>query len=156
VRTTLVTTVSLVALFAFGSGFAAPVPKEDPVKAELNKLNGLWKVTSMQKAGVETVEEDSAELLLTFKNGEFRWGEDSQPFGKIASIDPSRSPREVDYTYNRGSDKDKVQKAIYTLDADTFMDCFGEAESDRPTEFKSTAENGYTLVKYKRVKKKDN
>jgi uncharacterized protein (TIGR03067 family) len=155
VRTTLVTAISLVALFAFGSGFAAPVPKEDPVKAELNKLNGLWKVTSMQKAGVELVQEDSAEQLLTFKNGEFTWGDASEPFGKILSIDPSRSPREVDYTYNHGPDKDKRHKAIYSLDGDTFMDCFGEAEGDRPTEFKSTADNGYTLVKYKRVKKKE-
>jgi uncharacterized protein (TIGR03067 family) len=132
------------------------VPKEDPAKAELTRLNGTWKVVSFQRAGVEQIENDT-EKTITFKNGEFTWGGSDEPFGKIVSIDPTKTPKEVDYTYTRGPLKDKRQKGIYTLDGDTFVDCFpeGAADSERPTEFKSTKENGLTLVTYKRIKKKD-
>jgi uncharacterized protein (TIGR03067 family) len=142
--------------FAFGSAGAAPVPKEDPAKAELTKLNGTWEVVSYVRAGVE-VDPDELEKRVTFKNGEYTWGNGDEPDGKIVTIDPSKKPKEVDYTPNDGPNKDKKQRAIYQLDGDTFTDCFdGEnPDAERPKEFKSTKENGLTLVKYKRVKRKD-
>jgi uncharacterized protein (TIGR03067 family) len=153
VRSTFAAIGSLLALFAFGAAGAAPVPKEDPAKAELAKLNGTWEVVSYVRAGVERDVEPGE--TITFKNGEFTWGDATGPDGRIASIDPSKTPKELDYTY--GAATDKKQKAIYQLDGDTFVDCFysGEMEDVRPKEFKSTKENGLTLIKYKRLKKKD-
>jgi uncharacterized protein (TIGR03067 family) len=152
VRFTLATLALLVAPFAF-TGVAAPVPKEDPAKAELDKLNGTWEITSFMRAGEERLE-DIGDKVIRFKNGEFTWGDNDEPSGKVASIDPSKTPKELDYTYE--GQEGKPQKAIYKLDKDTFTDCFNEKDpATRPKEFKSTEENGLTVVTYKRVKKKD-
>jgi uncharacterized protein (TIGR03067 family) len=154
VRPTFAAIGSLLALFVFGAAGAAPVPKEDPARAELARLNGTWEMVSHVQAGVERPVE-GAGITITFKNGEFTWGDASSPGGRIASIDPSKTPKELDYTY--GAATDKKQKAIYQLDGDTFVDCFysGEMDGERPKEFKSTKENGLTVIKYKRLKKKD-
>jgi len=146
----------LAVLVACGVLHAAPVPKDmrEAAKLELGRLDGTWRVTSMQVGGVEVVGERT-ELLIEYKNGEFAWVNADSHAGKIAVIDPSRTPKEVDYTFKDGPDQGKVLKAIYKLDGDTLTDCFGPAGTDRPKEFKSTAENGLYLITYKRVKKED-
>jgi uncharacterized protein (TIGR03067 family) len=133
---------------------AAPVPKEDPTKAELSKLDGTWQVTSFKMKGIELIDKlPQEQLLITFKNGEFSWANEGGASGKIVVIDPSKTPKEVDYTYTEGEDKGKTSKAIYKLDGDTFTDCFGPAGSARPKEFTSTDENDQMVLVYKRVKK---
>jgi uncharacterized protein (TIGR03067 family) len=139
----------------------APVPGDakDDAKAELGRLAGTWQLVSYKKEGVELLEgqDDPPEIVITFKkDGTFEWGNGAGSPGKIALIDPSKKPKEVDYLFTEGKDKDKTQKAIYKLDGDTFTDCFTEAgAAERPTEFKSTKDNGYTIIVYKRIKRKD-
>jgi uncharacterized protein (TIGR03067 family) len=134
---------------------AAPIPKEtDAAKAELEKLNGTWEVTSIKIQGLEMVDKLGEKLFITFKNGEFTWSNGEQP-GKIVFIDPAKTPKQIDYTYTEGRNKSKTQKAIYKLDGDTFTDCFGDADDDaRPKDFTSTKDNEQTVMVYKRVKKK--
>jgi len=132
----------------------APVPK-DPAKEELEELNGSWKLISEKIHGVEVLDQVKMERFITFKNGEFTWSHDGAPAGKIVTIDPSQTPKEVDYTYKEGVDKGKTHKAIYKLYVDTFVDCFGPAGSARPTEFQSTRYNNLTVMVCKRVKEKD-
>ncbi len=139
----------------------APVPADakDEAKAELGRLAGTWQVVSYVKDGVELVEgqDDPVEILITFKkDGTFEWVKGGGDGGRVEHIDPSKKPKEVDYAFADGDNKDKTQKAIYKLDGDTFTDCFTEPGSkDRPTEFKSTKDNGCSMAVYKRVKKKD-
>lgn len=140
-------------------GFATPAPvpaAKDDSDSELAKLAGTWKVVSWKRAGVEQVTEDTPDQLIEFKkDGKFEWIENASGKGKIARIDPTKKPKEIDYTFAGGDLDGKTQKALYKLDGDTFSDCFGEPGTDRPTEFKSTKENGYSIVVYKRVKRKD-
>ncbi|HSQ56069.1 MAG TPA: TIGR03067 domain-containing protein [Gemmata sp.] len=133
---------------------AAPTPKDPrtPAKIDLDRLDGTWRVTSIQVAGAET-HANGQELLITFKNGEFAWGNGGGNAGKITAIDPSRNPKEITYTFHDGPDKGMVLKGIYKFDGDTFTDCFGRAGGERPAKFSSTQENGYYLMTYERVKK---
>lgn len=137
----------------------APVPKDAVVdaKTELARLVGTWKVTSYHRDGVEVIGNDSGGLTITFdKDGAFTWGNDHEPSGKIARIDPSKNPKEIDYLFTAGERKGKTMKAIYKLDAETFTDCCAaEGEDTRPKEFKSTGDNRFHLLAYKRVKKDD-
>jgi len=148
------------ALFVSGSAAPAPVPADkDEAKAELERLAGTWKVVSIKKEGVELIadQDDPPELVITFKkDGSFEWAKKGGDPGMISNIDPSKKPKEVDYVFSAGDNKGKTQKAIYKLDGDTFSDCFTEVgEKERPTEFKSTKTNGYTVIVYKRMKKVD-
>ena len=73
--------------------------------------------------------------------------------GKVARIDPTKNPKEIDYLFNEGSNKGKTQKGIYKFDGDTYTDCCSEPGGERPTEFKSTKENGWEIMVFKRIKK---
>jgi uncharacterized protein (TIGR03067 family) len=144
------------ALIIPGCIFTAPVPTQKDPKDEMEELNGTWKLISKKIQGIEAICKNEKEAFITFKNGEYAWGQGGGQPGKIVGIDPSKSPKEVDYMYTDGVDKGKTYKAIYNrLNADTFTDCFGPAGADRPREFNSTRDNQLTVMVYIRVKKKD-
>ena len=137
---------------------AAPVPpgaKETP-ETELAKLVGQWKVTSRTAAGTETVAAAGQETILIFKKeGVFTWEGTGEDMGKIAKIDPSKNPKEIDYLFTAGAYKGQTQKGFYKFEGDTFTDCCSPVGDARPTEFKSSKENGYEIMVAKRVKQKD-
>jgi uncharacterized protein (TIGR03067 family) len=115
----------------------------------------MWKVTSWKGSSASELLNMKDEWIITFKNGECAWTGVVGPAGKITRIDPTKMPKEVDYVYTDGDQKGKIQKAIYKLDGDTFIECLNtNDEETRPKEFKSTWANGQSLVVYERVKAK--
>jgi uncharacterized protein (TIGR03067 family) len=146
-------TITLATLFALVTAHAAPIPKDTrpPAQIELDRLEGTWQVTSYLVGGRETIT-DRNPMFVTFKKGAFSWG-DSTPSGKIAKIDPTKTPKEVDYTLGSDTNPGQPVRAIYRLEGDVFIDCFHLSGGDRPKEFSSTPENGYTLMTYRRMKK---
>jgi uncharacterized protein (TIGR03067 family) len=127
----------------------APAP---PDKDELKKLEGTWEIVSYEKDGLKIPDELLKELpRVTFKGNTYTWSDDNRP-GKIAKIDPTKKPKTIDYEVTGGDDKGQIELGIYTLEGDTFMDCFAPHGKDRPTEFSAKEGSGQTLIKYKRVK----
>lgn len=140
----------------------APIPKDQKgaaVKADLEKLEGMWRVVSYQKNGVER----DAELLelmgtVTFKGRDYTWGENETPSGTIDDLDPTATPKRVTYQARKvGDEAPPKEYGIYMLSGDVFIDCFSTTgdEKDRPTEFVSKPKSGVVLVMYKRVRKED-
>ncbi len=150
----------VVALLISGAAVPAPVPPPPKVtpEIELARLTGRWKVVSRQQAGVEVVAAQAGvpESILSFsKTGGFAFEPAEDEMGKIVRIEPTKNPKEIDYLFTRGAYKDKTQKGFYKLEGDTFTDCCTKPGQDRPTEFKSTKENGYEIMVITRVKKDD-
>jgi uncharacterized protein (TIGR03067 family) len=151
----------VLALAFCGSSTPAPVPPppKDTPKLELARLAGRWKLVSRITAGEELVLNNpnaGGEMIAVFKeDGTFAWEGGVENLGKIARIDPSKSPKEIDYEFKEGGSKGKTQKALYKLEGDTYSDCCTEPGEDRPTEFKSTKENGYEIMVFQRIKKND-
>lgn len=134
---------------------AAPVPlgAKDTPASELAKLEGTWEITACDFAGRES--SGHVGMRITVTKDEFAWG-NAAVAGKVARIDPAKSPREIDYQFTEGPDAGKTAKGIYKLAGDTLTECCPPPGADaRPTEFKSTAENGCYLLTFKRVKKTD-
>ena len=71
---------------------------------------------------------------------------------KIA-IDPSKTPKTIDYQMTGGFTKGKTQLGIYELDGDTFKACFGKPGAERPADFTSKPGDGHTLSVWQREKK---
>jgi uncharacterized protein (TIGR03067 family) len=67
--------------------------------------------------------------------------------------DDSKTPREVDSSFDDGMGNKVTIQSIYEVKDNTMRVC-GALGKARPKEFSSTAENGYELVTYKRSKKK--
>jgi uncharacterized protein (TIGR03067 family) len=147
--------LSVLALLLVSGLTAAPVPKEDKdaVKNELAKLQGSWRIVSYEIDGVKLPDEAIKDMVVTFKDSDYSF-EDSKTTGTIASIDPTKKPKQIDYKLCSGDEEGKTELAIYELDGDKFKDCIAKPGKDRPTVFTARCGTGQSLIVYERVKKK--
>jgi uncharacterized protein (TIGR03067 family) len=67
------------------------------------------------------------------------------------TIDPSTSPKSIDYMNTAGSNKGKTQLGIYEFDGDQLTVCVASPGAVRPTTFNSEKGAGHTLTAWKRI-----
>jgi uncharacterized protein (TIGR03067 family) len=128
--------------------------KEDPVREELKKLQGTWRVVSMEQNGAKVfIPNPGAAYTVVIKGKSyvFKMGNRVVVQGTF-TINPSRKPKTMDCVPSSGSDKGKVQKSIYELRGDTMKECGALAGKNRPTEFAAGRGSGHILAIYKRMK----
>jgi uncharacterized protein (TIGR03067 family) len=135
-----------------------PTPKSttsDLVKAELAKLEGTWKAVSCRRDGKEWPAEKVAQKSsLTFKGSSYCFSSGAK--GRITMIDPTATPKTINYLNDDDDSEEGVQRAIYKLEGDTFIDCIVWGYNARPKDFASMEGSGHILVKYKRAPEKQN
>ena len=68
------------------------------------------------------------------------------------TIDPSKTPRTIDYQMTDGWTKGKKQLGIYELEGDTVKFCFGAPDGERPADFTSKPGDRRTLSVWQRKK----
>ena len=68
------------------------------------------------------------------------------------TVDPTKTPKEMDVKPTGGPLKGKLVKAIYKLDGDVLTICYDHTGGDRPTKFESKPDTTVLLVSYKRAK----
>jgi uncharacterized protein (TIGR03067 family) len=133
---------------------AAPGPK-DKEKDDLKKFEGDWVVKSWEQRGqafpnlVDTA---------TWKIKGDKYTLDMQGMVEEGTIklDAGKKPTAIDLDITAGNDKGKLQVGVYKIDGDTITMCLAwPAAADRPTDFTSTADNGWILITMKRSKKDD-
>jgi uncharacterized protein (TIGR03067 family) len=69
------------------------------------------------------------------------------------TLDPSKSPKTIDYRITGGPTAGKAQLGIYELDEETVKFCFSSPGQARPTDFTTKAGDGRTFSVWKRDKK---
>src|SRR5947209_8618467 len=115
------------ACLAGSSVMAAGGPKEDAVKKDLDKLQGIWAWRATEIEGKENNSERAQAVagnaVHTVKGD--KWKTEMVIFGTRASysgsikIDPSSTPKKIDFTYDKsGPNAGKTMLGIYEVDGD--------------------------------------
>ena len=88
---------------------------------------------------------------LTFDDaGNWKVEIDGKVVGEgTATIDPSKKPKTIDYTFTKGEGAGAKFFAIYELNGDSFRHC-GVLKGTRPSEFSSRAGSGQILTTFRR------
>jgi hypothetical protein len=68
-------------------------------------------------------------------------------------LDPSKSPRHIDYEVLEGPAKGGTMQGIYELEGNTVKFCFGPPGGERPSKFESQLGERRTFSVWKKKKK---
>jgi uncharacterized protein (TIGR03067 family) len=143
-------------LTAFSAAFAADPPKEDATKAEAAKLQGTWQVTKLtDETEVAAPAKEIEEWTFEFKGDQLTIRQTKDNSGHVTkyTLDPSKKPKAIDI-----QEADLGSEGIYKLDGDDLAICVvaggrNGRTAARPSEFKASKPNKYSLFVLKKVKK---
>ncbi len=132
---------------------AGAVDEADPLKEELIKLEGVWKCVSIEWGGVKQ-EELARDYKLVLKGDTFKTISKGNVLdeGRVTRRDPTKNPKEFDFTYTGGRSKGRTMVGIYSLQADTYICCSAHIDLGRPKEFATIPGSRQSLTVYKRDK----
>jgi uncharacterized protein (TIGR03067 family) len=121
-------------------------------KKALEAIQGKWTILSVERDGKADAKwTDGVRLMegdkytLTPKDG--------TPVSGTFKLDPSKTPKTIDFVPGAGQFKGKTLAGIYALEGDTLKICFATEEGKpRPTEFTSKPGSGTMLAIHKKIK----
>jgi uncharacterized protein (TIGR03067 family) len=129
---------------------------KEAAKRELQRLQGGWIVVALETNGEKTKPEDLKQRTIFIGADAFLF-KDGKEIMQVAKLklDPTKTPRRVNAEIMKGPNKGDVMLGIYELKGDTLRICFDQDGSDRPTEFKTTANSNLTCIVCTRVPRAD-
>jgi uncharacterized protein (TIGR03067 family) len=133
-------------------GFVLPALADDKKEPDLKPFVGGWTIEKAELGGMDITEHLKAMKFDIREGGKYTAVLGEEKDEGSFTIDPSKSPKEMDITSTGGPNKDKLIKAIYKLDGDTMTVCYELGGGDRPKQFESKKDTKGLLVTYKRKK----
>ena len=127
---------------------------DDPAKDDKDKIQGTWQTVSIAVDGKEEPAEAATSSKTIFQADNYTQTVKERAIEKgMFALDPSKSPKAIDFAIKKGADRGKNQVGIYLLDGDDLKICVAPAgASTRPAEFASKPGTGSALVVLKRAK----
>ena len=157
------TILASLAAFAFAVGRDAQSAvqtrdaKAAAIQADYAALTGTWQLVKSVVDGTLVPQAEVEKTVLVTDDDEFRFPKDAgvgtAPLGKF-TIDPSKTPKQVDSTSFSGPEKGQVSLGIYeVLDAKNKRACWAKPGKPRPTSFDSTTGSGWTVQDWRLITK---
>ena len=151
----LATSVASFLFAGVGLLSAADDTKDEAIRKDLKNVTGTWTVTSREADGAKSPAEALKGVMVKVAaDGTATVTKDGAIVRKVkwVNMDPTQKMKTVDVEVIEGDEKGKTLLAIYRIDGDKFTFCVAKSGKDRPTEFKTEAESGRSLVTYSRSK----
>jgi uncharacterized protein (TIGR03067 family) len=143
-----------VLVLAAGLSVAADDSKKESLEMDYAKLEGTWRVVSLEVEGVKIPEETIKDSRLIIKGKEFTMKEKIATYRGSLIIDPSKKPTTIDLKFTEGPEKGNTSLGIYELEGDDLKLCLTVTAKDRPTEFAAKPKSGHGFEVLKREKPK--
>src|SRR5258706_12128428 len=127
-HSTTMKTIHTALLIGWAAGVAIAAQTEDnqAIRKDMAQLQGEWSMVSGSADGQPMPEAMLKQCKRVCKGDETTVMMGDRLFMKARiRIDPSRTPRTIDYEMIDGFTKGKKQLGIYELEGDTFKSCFG-------------------------------
>lgn len=125
-------------------------------RKELERFEGTWVLIDGEKEGQKLPADQIKKGKITWHRGQVSVDTPHQSPDTIQAtitVDPSQSPKHMDWVRSTGPGKDETFHAIYEfISDDEYRVCFSPAGKDRPREFATKPGNGQLLHVWKRVK----
>ncbi len=130
---------------------SARAADDDLVKKEMASLQGEWKMVSGVADGFAMPDSMVATCKRICKGDEATTTIGKRVIMKAKiTIDPTASPKTIDYQVIDGPTKGEKHLGIYSLEGDTLKSCFAAPDSPRPKEFASKEGDQLTYSVFKR------
>ena len=129
--------------------------KNDPNKADLDKMQGDWAASVYVRDGQALADDDAQALFRTVKGSQYTLFHFDKPLGKGAiKLDATQHPKTIDAWPGDPPDKTKALLGIYEFDRpDRYKVCFAGPGGARPKDFVSKEGSGHTFTVWEREKK---
>src|SRR6185437_6378259 len=152
--------MTAVIVVSFTATVAADAPKQDDDKGDVKKLQGTWQVIKLIDSNEKATPAEEAPRLKIELNGDhliFRNDKGNRVKKMKYKGDAAKKPKAIDIIDIVGSVE---SEGIYKLDGEELTICFtdsrpGEKMAARPTQFKASKRDKYSLFVLKKVKKAD-
>lgn len=132
---------------------AAAVPVMSDSASDLEPLQGGWTMVLVFRNGEEVPPDQARSGELIIEDSDYRARLGEQTAHATIKVDPSKSPKEIDFTYTDGTQKGKTVKGIFKIFGDDLTICRGLTDQDpRPTDFAAPVDSSRLLVTWKRSK----
>jgi uncharacterized protein (TIGR03067 family) len=138
---------------------AAVSANEGPALNDLAKLRGTWLTVSLVNDGKTLVDEKTpategsvTKLVYEGSTWMIKVGDKTVATGAF-TLNPTKSPKEIDILDESGVKNEKTKLGIYEIDGDTYKFCLAPAGKPRPTAFTSKKGSGHSVGVSKREKR---
>jgi uncharacterized protein (TIGR03067 family) len=129
-------------------------PRDDPVKKDLDRLQGKWVLVRVEINGTKFGDDDDVDednLIMLVRNNKFFLDNGKDEWGSIA-IDPTTNPKLLDFI---PAVSKRVVEGIYSLEGNTFTICQNYSKDpvkERPTTFSTKDKQRWVIHTFRRPK----
>jgi uncharacterized protein (TIGR03067 family) len=128
--------------------------QKSDAEAELKALVGKYRVVKAELGGKDLTEALKVLQFDITAPGKYTAQHGEEKDAGTFTVDPAKTPREMDVKGTGGPQKGQLVKAIYKLDGDRLTVCYDhDKPGDRPAKFESKEGTTLLLITYQREKK---
>jgi uncharacterized protein (TIGR03067 family) len=145
--------LGLLVMLAAGLGTwgMSPDKTKDVSKQELEGLQGEWKLVSATRDGKDMPQETVKTFTCIIKGDKFTISRDGKAVEEgTLKLDTTKKPKQINMALGAGK---KTALGIYQFSGDTYKLCYAAPGKGRPKKFGAPEGTGYTLSKWKPLKK---
>ena len=134
--------------------FASALVAQEGQATDLDRMQGTWVVVSLTERGKAVPAEEASAIEIVIDKDTYTAFEKGKVVVKYkVKLDPTRKPKEIDFTYLVGDDKDKTEAAIYKFDKEQLTFCLDEDKKGRPKVFEGKETETFSILVLKKKPK---